>query len=379
MSIRTGFIVVVSFAAASCASTCIWSEVACGQGKPTSSETMLKTPGWHAIAHSQLSSVCPDVAQIQGAEGCSAVIADWNGALADTKRNRLILWGGGHSGYFGNEVYALDVEKSTLERITEPSSGDSLSNLKSCPEAYADGKPNARHTYNGLQYISRLDMYFVFGAGLSACGNFSNGVWFFDPTHLAWMKRNPKTHPNPAQNGSVPMTAYDSGSGMIYEVEGNVGVFWKYDPSADNWTSLGDVKACSRLNMTSAVDPGRRLYFCIGSGSFSKISLSGGHKATALKGRGCEGLVAAGGPGFDFDSLQKRFVGWAGGATVYIYDPDSDSCETNSFVGDPGPQQANGTFGRFRYFPALNVFALVNDWKEDAYILRLGPGANRNN
>lgn len=160
---------------------------------------------------------------------------------------------------------------------------------------------------------------------------------------------------------------------MIYEVEGNVGGFWKYDLSADSWTSLGEVSACSPLNMTAAVDPIRKLYFCIGNGSFSKISLSGSHKATSLKGRGCEGLVAAGGPGFDFDSSQNRLVGWAGGGTVYIYDPDSDSCATKTFEGDPGRQQANGTYGRFRYFPALKVFALVNDWKQDAYFLRLAP------
>ena len=175
------------------------------------------------------------------------------------------------------------------------------------------------------------------------------------------------------------MTAYDSGSGMVYEVEGNTGVFWKYDPGADNWTSLGEVTACSPLNMTSAVDPVRKLYFCIGNGSFSKISLSGSHKATSLKGQGCEGLVAAGGPGFDFDSSQNLLVGWAGGATVYIYDPNSDSCGTRTFAGDPGPQQANGTFGRFRYFPALNVFVVVNDWKEDAYILRLAAAGTASN
>ena len=213
--------------------------------------------GWSSIPSTDLRSKCPDVAEIQGVEGCSAVLADWNGGLADTKRNRLILWGGGHSGYFGNEIYALDIEKQTLERITEPSSGDALANLKSCPEAYADGKPNARHNYNGLQYIAKQDMYFVFGAGLSPCGNFSNNVWFFDPVRMTWVKKTPKNHPNPGQNGSITMTAYDAVSEMMYEVEGNAGVFWKYDPNADNWTSLGDVKACSRLNMTSAIDPQR--------------------------------------------------------------------------------------------------------------------------
>ncbi len=378
MRVRANIVLAVTVAATSCATAWMWPGVVRPPESTATSATVAYTSGWQAMPHTQLSAVCPEVEQIRAVEGCSAVIADWNSGLADTKRNRLILWGGGHSGYFGNEMYALDVEHATLQRITEPSTGESLSNLKSCPEEYADGRPNARHTYNGLQYISKLDMYFVFGAGLSPCGNFSNGIWLFDPARGAWMKRNPKTHPNPAQNGSIPMTAYDSGSGMVYEVEGNVGVFWKYDPGADSWTSLGDVKACSRLNMTAAVDPARKLYFCVGNGSFSKIGLSGSHKATTLAGKGCEGLVAAGGPGFEFDSSQNRFVGWAGGGTVYIYDPDSDSCATKIFAGDPGPQQRNGTFGRFRYFPTLNLFALVNDWKQDAYALRLSPGGTGN-
>src|SRR5271168_1981325 len=229
------------------------------------------TVGWLPIPNSDFSSKCPDVAEIQGVEGCRAVLADWNGGLADTKRNRLILWGGGHNGYFGNEMYALDVQKQTVERITDPSSGEALANLSSCPEAYSDGKPTARHTYNGLQYLSKQDMYFLFGAGLSPCGNFSNGVWLFDPAHTTWLRKAPKNHPNPGQNGSIPLTAYDSVSDMVYEVEGNTGLFWKYDPHADNWTNLGAVNACSRLNMTAAIDAQRKLYFCVGNGSFSKI------------------------------------------------------------------------------------------------------------
>src|SRR5579859_2861676 len=117
MNVRAAPLLVTLTVATSCWIPLTQAGDAGGQVSTASSETVVKTPGWRAIPHTELSSVCPDVAQIQGVEGCSAVIADWNGALADTKRNRLILWGGGHSGYFGNEVYALDVEHSTLERI----------------------------------------------------------------------------------------------------------------------------------------------------------------------------------------------------------------------------------------------------------------------
>src|SRR3989338_2877962 len=35
------------------------------------------------------------------------IMADYSGGTLDTKRNRLIIWGGGHAGYPGNEIYAI--------------------------------------------------------------------------------------------------------------------------------------------------------------------------------------------------------------------------------------------------------------------------------
>jgi hypothetical protein len=49
------------------------------------------------------------------------------------------------------------------------------------------------------------------------------------------------------------------------------------------------------------------------------------------------------------------------------------SCEERTFGGGPGPQNENGTMGRFRYFPDFGVFAVVNDIDRDAYTLRLTP------
>lgn len=53
---------------------------------------------------------------------CKNVINAQSGAAADTRRNRLYLWGGGHGDYSGNEIYALDLNASpvTLRRVTDP-------------------------------------------------------------------------------------------------------------------------------------------------------------------------------------------------------------------------------------------------------------------
>jgi len=54
-----------------------------------------------------------------------------------------------------------------------------------------------------------------------------------------------------------------------------------------------------------------------------------------------------------------------------MYNPDTDSCTSATYPNGPGAQQALGTYGRFRYFPALGVFAVVNSASENAFILRL--------
>src|SRR5215471_17051490 len=71
------------------------------------------TVGWNQIPdttpNATLSAVCDDNSPVRGWNGCASVIATWNGGIADTARNRFIVWGGGHENYWGNEVYALNI------------------------------------------------------------------------------------------------------------------------------------------------------------------------------------------------------------------------------------------------------------------------------
>ena len=94
--------------------------------------------------------------------------------------------------------------------------------------------------------------------------------------------------------------------------------------------------------------------------------------------------IGAGNPGITFDSVANDFVAWPNqGNSVYILTPDTTSqqltCQKMTFAGGPpNSSHANdesnttyGTYGRLQYFPALDVFVLVNDWNIPAYILRL--------
>jgi hypothetical protein len=87
----------------------------------------------------------------------------------------------------------------------------------------------------------------------------------------------------------------------------------------------------------------------------------------------CRGLADVDYPGVAYDPVLDRIVGWPGtGNTVYIFDPDTKTCTAQTFPNGPtNTSNNNGVFGRFRYFPSLNAYAVVSDANVDAYMLRM--------
>ena len=92
----------------------------------------LKPGEWYQVPNSHLYDVRPS--------GWSAnVMEPWSGGAFDTKRDRLLVWGGGHGDYSGNEIYAFDLAQLKWIRLSDPSAntgGDECSGL------YPDGRPS---------------------------------------------------------------------------------------------------------------------------------------------------------------------------------------------------------------------------------------------
>ena len=333
------------------------------------------SPGWQEIPNTQLAPHCPADPSIEGNSGCRTVINAWNGGVADTKRDRLIIWGGGHNAYYGNEVYALDLSRMVMLRLTEPSPS---TNVMSCPEEYPDGRPSARHTYGGLAYLPAQDKMFVYGGSKAACGFMSDGTWMLDLAKLEWKKMNPNSADRPANNPGA-IAEYDPNSGMVFLSD--TAVLFRYDPALNNYTRLRSVSGMD-YHLSGVIDPGRKLFFMMGGPgqlwavdirAESKFAVEDwSHKAT-----GCESLLYSQFPGLAYEPERKLIVGWAGGDTIHLFHPDTGTCTSKTYPGGPGPAQANGTFGRFRYFPHLGAFVLINDWKQNAFLLRLAPSVKQ--
>jgi hypothetical protein len=327
--------------------------------------------GWYEIPNTSLAPHCPNDPAIEGNTGCRAVINAWNGGIADAKRNRLIIWGGGHSDYLGNEVYGLDLNTLTMSRLTDPSP---VTNVMSCPEAYSDGRPSARHTYNGLAYLAGPDVMFVYGGSKSICGFMSGGTWIFDLTRMEWKSVDPHSGDNPI-NAPGAVADYDPNTGVVYLSD--TASLFRYDPTNNTYTRLKTLSGVD-YHLSGIIDPDRKLFLMMGGpGQLWAFEIRPGSKYMqqdwSHRVTGCERLLRANYPGLAYDPERKLIVGWAGGDAVYFFDPDRRACSSETYPGGPGPAQANGTLGRFRYFPGLSIFALVNDWKQNAFLLRLGP------
>ncbi len=353
----------------------LWlSPLAWGQGEAAETAPgagIAPKAGWYEIPNTQIARLCPADPAIEGNSGCRAVVNAWNGGIADTKRNRLIIWGGGHSDYFGNEVYSLDLNKSALSRLTEPSP---VTNVRSCPEAYTDGRPSARHTYGGLAYLSEQDSMFVYGGSKSACGYMSAATWVFDLGRMEWKSLDPHQGDSPGNNPGA-IAEHDPNTGTVILTD--IANLFRYDPVRNSYKKLRPLSGVD-YRLSGVIDPDRKLFIMIGGpGQFWAIGIGENSKFEvqdwSRKVTGCDLLRYARSPGLAYDAELRVIVGWAGGDTVYLFQPETRTCATETYPGGPGAAQPNGTFGRFQYFSRLGVFALVNDWKQNAFLLRLAP------
>lgn len=328
------------------------------------------TPGWHQIPNTELSAVCPNPSPVSGTTGCSAVISAWSGAVADTRRNRLVIWGGGHSDYYGNEVYALNLKNSQMSRLNDAT----LVIANACQEEIGTPPaPSSRHTYGGLVYLPDTDQMWSFGGSLAPTGCASNGMWMLDFESLRWSRKDPTNGKGFERMNDIPNADYDPVTKQIFFSNTYSGEFGAYNPAKNATVVLrGGHSDGFPSGTTSVVDPGRRLFVTLGHGFAGSYKLKNGTPSDWSKEtKGCGPVQSAVYPGMAYDPSRKMIVIWVGGANVYLFDPDTKSCTVAMFPKGPGPQQRNGTHGRFRYFPEIGTFALVNDWKEDAWILRL--------
>lgn len=339
--------------------------------------TWLKVPAGYI-------SKCDDTFELpwHAVGGCGDLLKAWNSGVWDPTRRQMLLFGGGHANYAGNEVYAFSAKTFAWTQLTKPSlppySIDPL----------MDGTPVSRHTYDGLTWIGHRDRMLAWGGARSTDGNGTNVTWLFDPAAASW------THPTMA---NVPPSSYDSST--VYDpvtravfVKVTQG-FYRIDLDKSTWAlqhNLGFPPLWPRYpggNPRGTLDSKRRLMWFVGGGLYmiydidmdkfvtdNWITTGGGDydNAGAVPGypdqrikTGGGDVIGPPGPGLDYDPKADQLVAWVGGGP-YVLDLVTKTWTRKASGADvpAKPDTQDGTLGRFRYLAEYNVFILVTSPNE---------------
>ncbi len=373
--------------------------------------------GWTEIPNTTITPNCPvdTTGTITENVGCPAVTTSWSGGIADTTNNRMIVWGGGHLNYAGNELYSLNLSANPINMTrltispptpTQPFNGG-------CTDGQSDGNPTSRETYGGLAFMPNVGLsgkMYAYSGALASCGTAGNDTWTFDLNAMTWQRQDP-TNGGPPQGCYGCIADYDPNTGLVFNMVAagtDLLQLWTYDPVTNTYSCKSTVTGCDAANgytwnndKSGAIDYGRKMFFALGGAlvdghpAFIKVDISGNDPNYSFtdisanhtqKTDGCYPLITAYAPGLAYDPVNKNLVGWFGGNSVVVYNPDTDSCTTLTYSGGPpspprpdpfggtypaGSQQLNGTYGRFRYFPTLGMFVVINDNDLDAWLLKL--------
>lgn len=333
----------------------------------------LKPGYWYEVPNSRIRDVLPNPIP-PGATGPASVIVAWNSGAYDTKRDRLIVWGGGHGDYGGNEIYTFDINTLRWSRIWGPSP-----NIPpppdSCGETYSDGNPVSRHTYDGLEYLPNVDRFWTHGGSLYCGGGWgTRATWHFDFGGLRWTRR--ADHPNDSDLGKV--STYDPTTGRVL-VDGagsSYSRLYEYDPVANAWIQRG-LGAIGNYHQTATFDWKRKLFVRIGGGEVDvyDLSQSGLVQPRRVSTTGDTTMVNTAYPGITYDPVSDKIVAWHGGATVFTLNLDTwnwqrvSPAPTNTVIPTQAPWQ--GTYKRWRYVPSKNAFIGVNSIDENVWIYKL--------
>jgi len=330
----------------------------------------LKPGEWYEIPDSKLRAVA--MSPSPGGT-ISGIMSAWSSGAYDTKRDRLIIWGGGHGDYAGNEIYVFSMKSFRWTRLNEPTlfppgEEDNPQDKTSHP----DGSPVARHSYDYIQYIPSVDKFFVGGGGaIWLSGQFGDDTtYLFDFDTLKWTQ-----HGVCPSGGGVSTSAIGpDGRVWMHGSSGQSAVLSALDPTTLTWTRYAEYNSWIGYARSAVIDPVENKYVLIGDGQVRIWDLSdpdAQHVIAKTTGDVPQGEFDY--PGLVFDPVTKKIVAWGGGATVYDFDVATLTWTAHTTKGvntTPPAAAKNGTHGRWRYVPYLGVIVNVNDVDENVFVYR---------
>ncbi len=270
----------------------------------------------------------------------------------------VVLHGGGHGDYGGNEVYAygpIEDDAPAWRRLTDPTIPAPTNVLRD-----GSGNPVSSHTYDTLHYLPTLNKLLRFGVGARfSSGNSGNAADLFDFATNTWSGA-----PDLVGIGSNGLYdacgGYNSTTGKAWLAGiGNGGSLWSYDVATQVMSNFTLNNPNYSTNSKAAVDPVRNLWISFtAAGGLQAVDLAS--PSSTMLTLSTTGTGPTGGKWcLDWDETHSRFVAWNEGAgtSLFVLTPPASSPLTNPWVwsslsgsggATPSTSTGNGVYGRFR-------------------------------
>ena len=363
-----------------------------------------------------------------------AIINAWSSFAWDSNRGDLILFGGGHANYGGNEVYRWHGTNQLWERASVPSevvSADGQATYLTIDGAL--NAPISSHTYDNQLFLPQLDRFLTFGGAAFNTGSAfpikmpdgslrATGPYFWDPargdpnkvggttgSHVKRIAPHPEIlggqmwQDRDLFSGQVPLayvsvfintvSAYASEKGLdtVYQTAGSK--LFRYqatnvsDPTSDTWEPVGAIfSGFNSYQGAGAYDPNRKIFLRTGNlitpFAYWDLQLPGPNNADVL-------VSSINDPsgvfqmsvnfGLDYDADRRVFVAWGGGAQVWEIQPPATlspsgwnvALQPSSVGAVPDVDVGTGVLGKFKYIPNLHAFmALQNTFQGNIWLYK---------
>ncbi len=314
-----------------------------------------------------------------------SVIYAWSGFAWDSQRGDLVIYGGGHANYAGNEVYRFSGTTQRWELASLPSQVSQIPGFRGegnfVPVDGALNAPPSAHTYDNTIYLPIADRVLMLGgAAFQSGGDYTvqvdattsraTGPYFWDPAKADGTKVGGTTGSgvDPAtpggqmwQNrdlaGNNAVTAPGIDLSYFSHIEGTTAVteeagkdvvyftarlgggtnttLFRYevadvaDPSMDRITIAGTNFNAPNAGGAAGYDPVSKLYVAVGGSAFVGWDLD--TQGVANRSAAIVPTIIGGGTftasnfiGMDWDPGLGMWLVWGGGGDVWALDaPDA--------------------------------------------------------
>jgi hypothetical protein len=333
----------------------------------------LPAPGcWLELAGTPMCKVAParEGHPAWGVIGPRAVTDAWGGAAFDTRRQVLLLHGGGHGDYGGNEVYEFHLTRRAWVRATDPSPLRDLGGGRF--EVMGSEAPVSSHSYDGLCYLPDSGAIFKFGGSCYANGSaYDSHAYLYQPAQRRWRRLS-----QAPRHCLQVVSDYDPAVRRVVVGTGS-GLMW-FDAESERWELGGQGNAnlspCAAVCDTHA---NRFVQMQARSGAIDFFDLShpGRRWPTPLAGP----QPWARHPGMVYEPRRRRIVVWSGGPEVWLIDPSNWSVTLLSPACGAAPsarfadgqRRSAGIYSRWQYVPEQDLFIGYAHCHDNVWLYRL--------